>query len=243
MKRKPEFTPHLLRGTKKAPPTSSGKGAGFINCKVNVSERVFTPRIETEFWVRKAIGEIKKIKKPVRVLDIFSGTGCIGIAVLKAIKNAEVSFIDIDKEAIEQIKINLKLNKIPEGKYRIYQSNLFEKFTPHQNKFGAGIKDKKFDIIFANPPYVAVDRIYEVDKEVFEKEPHVALFAGKDGMFYIEKFLKQVKKYLKPSGKIFLEFDPFQKKEIETILKNKGFKFVFKKDQFGKHRWLRAGIF
>lgn len=200
----------------------------FINCKIDISGKVFSPRIETEFWVSRVIKEIKKTKKPVEILDIFAGTGCVGISALKAIKNAAVDFVDIDKEAIKQIRINLKTNRIPKTRYKIYQSNLFEK-----------LKGKKYDFIFANPPYVALDRINEVQRKVLEKESHIALFAGKDGMFYIKKFLSQVKNHLKADGFIFLEFDPLQKEEIEEILEKKRFKFAFKKDQFGKHRWLR----
>lgn len=205
----------------------------FINCNIDVSRRVFAPRIETEFWVKKALGDINKIK--IEVLDIFAGSGCIGIAILKAVENATVCFIDSDKEAIKQIKINLKLNKIPKKRYRVYKSDLFEKLVPR----------RKYDFILANPPYVATDRIYEVQKGVLEKEPHAALFAGKDGMFYIEGFLSQIKKHLKPAGKIFMEFDPLQKPRIEKILNKKGFKYAFKKDQFAKLRWLKAeaGIF
>lgn len=201
----------------------------FLNCRIDVSKKVFQPRIETEFWVGKVYPAL--LKKKCRVLDIFAGTGCIGIAILKNIKNVWVDFVDISKEAIEQIKINLKPNKIPKNKYRIYKSNLFEK-----------LKGKQYDFIFANPPYVALDRISEVDEEVLEKEPHIALFAGKEGMVYIEKFFEQVKKYLKPKGKIFLEFDPLQKESIKRILQKENFKFIFKKDQFGKYRWLKARI-
>jgi len=229
----------------------------FINCQIDVSRKVFSPRIETEFWARKAIGEIKKISArggsafggKIDVLDIFAGTGCVGISVLKAIKNSAVDFVDIDKEAIRQIKLNLKINsprtelvlaqgKISKKRYKIYQSNLFKKLAPYRN----GVSGAGYDFILANPPYVATDRIYEVQKEVLEIEPHVALFAGKDGIVYIKKFFDKVKNYLKPRGMIFLEFDPRQKEEIEKILKNQGFKFVFSKDQFGKYRWLKAKI-
>lgn len=203
----------------------------FCRAKIDVSRKVFALRIETEFWVKKAIKEMQKIKKPIEILDVFAGTGCIGISILKAVKNATACFIDIDREAIEQIRINLRLNKISKKRYRVYQSNLFEK-----------IKDKKFDIIFANPPYVAVDRIDEVQKEVLEREPHTALFGGKHGMFYIKKFFNLVKKHLNPGGTIFLELDPFQKTETEKILKKKNFKFIFNKDQFRKYRWLEAEI-
>ncbi len=212
----------------------------FINCKIDYKNQVFQPRIETEFWVGKEIKELKaksvrssssRCDSIIEVLDIFAGTGCIGIAILKNIKNASVNFVDISDEAIKQIKINLKLNNISKERYKIYKSNLFEK-----------LKGERYDFIFANPPYVALDRISEVQKEVLEKDPHISLFAGKDGMDYIRKFFIQIKEYLKSNGKIFLEFDPFQKKKIKEILEKEKFKFIFKKDQFGKFRWLKAEI-
>ncbi len=204
----------------------------FINCKIDLSKKVFTPRIETEFWVKKSLKEVTEVR-PLLVLYMFAGTGCIGIAILKACPESRrrIDFVDIDDAAIKQIKINLKLNNISKERYKIYKSNLFEK-----------LKGNKYDFIFANSPYVALDRISEVDEEVLEKEPHISLFAGKDGMDYIRKFFLQVKKYLKPNGKIFLEFDPFQKKKIKEILEKEKFKFIFKKDQFGKFRWLKAEV-
>jgi len=207
----------------------------FLNCKIDLSRKVFEPRIETEFWVSKAIKEIQRIikneQRAIEALDIFAGTGCIGISFLKACPELcrRVDFIDISKNSIWQIKINLKLNKISKGKYWIYKSNLFEK-----------IKSRKYDIIFADPPYVALTRINEVQKEVLQKEPSAALFAGKDGMFWIEKFLREAKNHLNRKGIIYMEFDPFQKDKIEKILKKEKFKFQFQKDQFKKYRWLKA---
>ena len=77
-------------------------------------------------------------------------------------------------------------------------------------------------------------------KKFCKKSRAAALFAGKDGMFWIEKFLKEVKKHLNKKGVIYMEFDPFQKEKIEKILKKEGFKFQFRKDQFKKYRWLKA---
>jgi HemK-like putative methylase len=208
-----------------------GKITRFLNCRIDLTKKVFEPRIETEFWVGKTLKEIKiaQLAKKLSILDIFAGSGCIGIVVLKNIKNAKVDFADISNKAIEQIKVNLKLNKISRKRYRIYKSNLFQ-----------GLKSKRYNIIFANPPYVAWDRISEVQKEVLQKEPLPALFAGKDGMLWIKKFLKEVGKHLNKKGVIYLEFDPLQKEKIEEILKKEGFKFQFRKDQFKKYRWLKA---
>lgn len=204
----------------------------FLNCRIDLSKWNFRPRAETEFWVKKAISAVSRRSQRYgvfEVLDMFAGSGCIGIAVLKNIKNSRVDFADIDKKALEQIKINLKLNKISPGRCKIYQSDLFKK-----------LKNKKYHFIFANPPYVAEERRGEVQPQVLKYEPKRALFAGPQGLDAIKKFLKEAKKHLKKKGAVFMEFDPLQKADIELILiKEKYRKFKFNKDQFGKWRWLK----
>ena len=199
----------------------------FLNCKIDVSKKVLEPRLETEYWTKKAIEEIKKIPRPLKVLDIFSGSGCIGVAILKNTQSF-VDFSDISKDAIGQIKVNVKLNNILNQRFRIIQSNIFSKISD------------KYDFILANPPYVALDRIKEVDPDVLKKDPHIALFAGNDGMFLIEKLLQDVKKHLNPNGVLFLEFDPLQKEKIRQILEKKRFQYQFKLDQFKKTRFVIA---
>ncbi len=201
----------------------------FLNCEIDLSKRVFIPRIETEFWIKKAIKEIKK-RKDLEILDMFAGSGCIGISILKNIKSSKVDFSDIDKKAIEQIRINLKLNKIPEKRYKVYQSDLFE-----------NLKNKTYHYIFANPPYGAESRISEMGESVLKYEPQKAVFSGKYGLKHIKRFLKLAKKFLKEKGIIYLEFDPEQKNDIEKILKKEKYSsFKFMKDQFKKYRFARV---
>lgn len=209
------------------------KKIGFLNCKIDLSKKTFIPRIETEYWVRKAIKEIKKElkdkNKKIKVLDVFAGSGCIGIAILKSIENSLVDFNDIDKRAIAQIKTNLKLNEISSKRYRVYKSSFFER-----------LKGKRYDFIFANPPYIAKQRVKEVESSVLKYEPEIALFSGKKGIYHIKRFLKEAKNFLKKNGIIYLEFDPDQKEEIKHILKkNKYPYFRFFKDQFRKYRWVK----
>ncbi|MCD6148521.1 HemK family protein methyltransferase [bacterium] len=204
----------------------------FLNCKIDISKGVFQPRIETEFWTKKAIEEIQNktigLSRRLKILDIFSGSGCIGIAVLKNVKNSFVDFVDFDRRAIEQIKANLELNGISDH-YQIIRSNLFEK-----------LKGRRYDFILANPPYVAQSRIFEVQESVLEEDPHLALFGGKDGMKYIRIFLEKVAGYLKKEGIFYLEFDPNQKQEIEEICHSQNLSVRFYQDQFSKWRFLRA---
>ncbi len=203
----------------------------FNGAKIDLSKFPVLPREETEFWVKKVLkglrtfslrsknldfslrSELKKEKKKLKILDLFSGTGCIGIAILKNIKNSLVDFGDIDNGALEQIEINLKLNKINPKRTRIIKTDIFSKIQG------------KYDLILANPPYVAKERLNEVQFLVKENEPKMAWYGGKRGMVYILKFLKEAKNFLKKYGKIYFEFDPLQRKEIEIILKKGNYKF------------------
>jgi release factor glutamine methyltransferase len=205
----------------------------FLNCKIDVSRGIFIPRLETEFWVKKALKDCKlqiakcKLRGP-KFLDIFSGSGCIGIAILKNIRRSCVDFVDIDKNAIEQIKINLKLNKISPRRCRVIKSDIFERIKG------------RYDFIFANPPYVAKERLGEVQESVKKLEPKISWYGGRGGLKYIKKFLKEAKTHLKENGIIFMEIDPLQKEEVEKILKKEGYKkFKFYKDQFKKIRWVK----
>src|SRR3989344_6047888 len=93
----------------------------FLGCKIDLSFRPFIPRLETEYWAEIAIAQIKKLMakdgglriKDVRVLDLFSGSGAIGIAVLKNSPKVRVDFGEINPKFIKQIKKNFKLNKVP----------------------------------------------------------------------------------------------------------------------------------
>ncbi len=201
----------------------------LLNCKIDVSKKVFEPRQETEFWVGSTIKELLFREGRINCLDIFSGSGCIGIAILKNIRDAIVDFADISDDALEQIEINLKINKISPQRYEIIKSDIFD-----------NLKRRKYDFIFANPPYVASDRASEVQKEVLERDPHLALFAGRDGLDIIKGFLSEVKGHLKPGGKVFMEFDPKQKERIKEILNEYELSVSFYKDQFHKYRWLTA---
>ncbi len=212
----------------------------FLGYHIDLSYKPLIPRTETEYWVDLAIRKIKNelksnsknrtgynYKKDIKILDMFSGSGCIGIAVYKRlyeenIKNLKIIFSDIDKNAINQIRKNAKINKISKKDYKIIKSNLFENIN------------EKFDYIFANPPYVSKND--EIDKSI-KYEPEIALFANENGLSVIKNFIKKVPNYLKTNGFVFMEFGLNQEKEIENLLKNVNItEFEFVKDQFGKNR-------
>ncbi|MFA6190043.1 MAG: peptide chain release factor N(5)-glutamine methyltransferase [Candidatus Staskawiczbacteria bacterium] len=211
----------------------------FLGCKIDLSKKPLIPRPETEYWVCEEIKRISRVfgerqKRDFFALDMFAGSGCIGIAILRHVKNVKVIFADKSQDCVKQIKINLKINHVKKG-FIVRQSDIF-----------SNIKEKA-DYIFANPPYIPTTRRSRVGKSVLKFEPHKALFAGKNGLFFINKFLKDAKKYLNAGGIIFMEFDglagsshaPSQKKEIEKLIKKyKYSKWEFKKDQYNRWRWV-----
>ncbi len=222
----------------------------FLGCKIDLSKKPLIPRPETEYWVASATKNILTNSsllvccvdgrnRKIKILDMFAGSGCIGVAMLKSFKNAMVTFADRDKKCLEQIKINLKLNtsliRANKGRFIVRQTDVFDSI---KNK-SAFSRVKKFDYIFANPPYIPTTRKNKIQKSVLKYEPRKALFAGKDGLFFINKFLKDAQKYLNAGGIIFMEFSPEQKKEIEKLIKkHKYYNWEFKKDQYNRWRWV-----
>ena len=194
----------------------------FLGCKIDLSQKPLIPRSETEYWVEKAIEDMKSRKqKNIRVLDVFSGSGCIGVALQKHVPSAVVTFAEVEKKLCEQIRIN--------GGRKVIQSDIF-----------SNIKDT-YDYILANPPYVPEGA--EVQQSVLKNEPLDAVFAGKDGLDYIRRFLQEAKNHLKEHGVIYMEFDPAQKQEIVQIVKDENYKSCeFFRDQYGKWRYIVAKV-
>ncbi|MFT5359984.1 MAG: release factor glutamine methyltransferase [Candidatus Paceibacteria bacterium] len=193
----------------------------FYNCTIDLEYKPLIPRTETEYWVHEFV-ESELTKKSAEILDIFSGSGCIGIAVMKN-SNANVDFAEIKNENIKQIEKNLKLNKLQAD---IFQSDVFK-----------SIPEKKYDYILANPPYISKNRKLNVQESVLNHEDRLALFTENDGLFFIEKLIKESKKHLKNGGEVYIEYDSWQTEEIKKLLSHSeisNFKII--RDQYKKDR-------
>jgi len=209
----------------------------FLDCHIDLSKRPLIPRVETEYWVKSFLGldessPYENADRPMRVLDIFAGSGCIGIAVLKHLPNTTVDFVDSEDNCVEQIKINCEINKIAKKRYRVIKGDVFEGWIPGQARDDTG-----YDLILANPPYCVEPN---VDLSVLTYEPITAVIGGgSDGLDLVKRFLVEASRYLRPNGQIYMEFDDFQKEKIEELLSKLDYKsWEFHKDQFGLWRWL-----
>lgn len=176
----------------------------FMKLNFYVDENVLIPQPDTEILVEKVIKSID-IMENIEILDMCTGSGCIGISLAKNIKNTKVTLVDISKEAIEIAKKNAIQNEV-ENKITFIQSDMFE-----------NVKGK-FDIIVSNPPYIKTDIIQTLDKQV-QNEPHIALDGGEDGLDFYKILINEAHKYLKKDGKIFLEIGYDQKQEVENLVK------------------------
>ena len=200
----------------------------FLNCDIEVPKGIFLPRVETEHWVGEALEEIED---DLRVLDLFCGSGCIGVSVLKKFGSTKVDFVDVSYGALTATQRNLFLNRIRGDRYNLWKSDLF-----------SFLEGRRYDVIFANPPYVALDRKSEVSPDTLNNDPEIALFSGADGLDCIRRLIAEAKEHLSPSGVLYIEFDPQQKEEIEGLVLKEGLLPTFGKDQFDAWRWVKLNL-
>ena len=191
----------------------------FLGCQIYLDSRPLIPRPETEYWVDKAIASIRLDSKEARVLDLCAGSGCIGVAVAKAVPEARVTFTEIDSAHLPTIKKNITENLSDNERFQIIQSDLFEKV------------EGQYDFILSNPPYIdpALDR---TESSVKVHEPHLALYGGQSGMEIIERLIAAAPEHLAPGGQIWIEHEPEQVEEVKKCAEAGGFRAVAHLDQY-----------
>ncbi len=195
----------------------------FCGVKVDLTLRPMIPRPETEYWMKGAIDEIRGGKSVylLRVLDLFSGSGNIGLAILKNFPEANVDMIEYDPKLKEQISLSVVKNNIKKTRTRILTGDTWE------GAFGT------YDYIFAVPPYVPIEMKEEVMKELKSEDP-LSFFDKEDGYYYHKQVLRHAKEFLKDGGTLYLEFDITQRKLIESLAVEYGYSNChFLKDPYG----------
>ena len=177
----------------------------FYGNIIKVNKNVLIPRRETEELVEKTVNYIKKHinKQSVDILDIGTGSGCIPISIAKLVPNSNVSAVDISPEALEVAKENAKINNVD---INFIHSNIFENVSG------------KYHCLISNPPYIKENE--EIMDIVKNNEPHLALYAPNDGLYFYQEILKEASKYLEEKFIIAFEIGETQGQEIINIAKN-----------------------
>lgn len=173
----------------------------FYGNILNVDKRVLIPRPETEELVEKTLKLINyKFDSNVSIIDLGTGSGCIPITLKKELPKADISAVDISLDALEVARSNAILNNVD---INFIHSNLLN-----------NVKGK-FDIIISNPPYIRYDE--EIMDIVKNNEPHLALYADNDGLYFYEEILKTCSRYLKDRFLIAFEIGQEQGESIVDL--------------------------
>ena len=196
----------------------------FYGTEFYIDKRVLIPRFETEELVENTIEFINKFfTKPVDIIDLGCGSGVIGLTLEKKLSTNSVDLIDISANALQVTHKNCaKLN----SKANLIISDMFEKV------------DKKYDIIISNPPYIKENE--EIEDIVKKNEPHLALYAGPDGLDCYKKIIKDLPHHMKERCLVAFEIGMSQAQDITKLVKEyiPNTKIIVKQDLSGKDRML-----
>ena len=185
----------------------------FYGLPLYVNENVLSPRDDTVAVASLAINQAIFLPQDPRVLDLCTGSGCIGLAIASRIKDARVTLADISKDAMAVAKKNIARNKMT-GRVSCIQADALK---PAPAFFG------KFDMIVSNPPYITGADMVELDDSVKLYEPHLALFGGEDGLDFYRSIAVNFSTALKPGGFLCLEFGDDQGDDVCRILEENGY--------------------
>jgi release factor glutamine methyltransferase len=201
-----------------------------------------------------------KLNSKLKILDIGTGSGCIAIALKKNLPNSEVFAIDISEEALETAKKNAQINQVeinfiqadilkinnleqlPTSNSQLPTSNFHLPTSVFQLPSSNFHLPTTFDIIVSNPPYVRILEKQEINPNVLEYEPHLALFVeDDDALLFYRKIAQLALKSLTPNGKLYFEINQYLGIETLELIKSFGFKnVVLHKDIYGNDRMIEG---
>ncbi len=197
--------------------------AVFCGIRVEVSDQVLTPRQDTEILEEEAVKRIRvlqrkacageacgawKDRRPVRVLDLCTGSGCLIIAAAKLCPGIEAVGADISGPALDIARRNAENSGTD---VTFLESDLFEKV------------EGTFDVILSNPPYIRTGDIGGLMDEVRDHEPHMALDGGPDGLSFYRRIVSLAPRYLNPGGCLLFEIGFDEGQDVTRMLREAGF--------------------
>jgi release factor glutamine methyltransferase len=176
--------------------------AYFYGLKIMVNKNVLIPRPETELLIDEVLKRIST-DRSLKIIDLGTGSGAIALALKKHLPQAEVLAVDISSKALELATENASLNNL---EVHFLRSDLF-----------ANVRGP-FDILVSNPPYISRNEVIECI--VHDNEPHLALYAEKQGLYFYEEIFKNVSSFLKDSYLIALEIPENHDESLVQLIRN-----------------------
>ena len=201
--------------------------AHFRDLTLKVDKRVLIPRPETEEMVEWVLEDFKKLNQKLILIDMGTGSGCIGIALAKAQPYFSVFALDKDVDILDLTAENAKLNGV--------QIKCIEQDMNQMNTLKL-----KIDVIVSNPPYVMLSEQNQMKSNVLDYEPHQAIFiSNKDPLLFYRLILEFAADNLKPKGFIYFEINPLLLKELKDLIISFSYIVFERLDIFKKVRMLR----
>jgi len=204
------FDAFLARRERREPVSHILGRKGFWKIMVNVTRDVLTPRADTESVVEVALAAFPDAAQPISVLDLGVGSGAILLAILAERPAAKGLGVDISDEALAVARenaANLDLNT---------------RCALLRGDWTAGLADRNFDLVVANPPYIPTADIETLDPEVRDHEPRLALDGGPDGLDAYRFLAPEILRVLKPGGVFAVEIGWDQAAAVETLFRDAG---------------------
>lgn len=194
----------------------------FYGLSLYVDRNVLIPRDDTCAVASLAIQQGRLLDKDPRILDLCTGSGCIGLAIASRVKDARVTLADISKEALAVAKKNTVRNHLS-GRVSCVQADALQEPSAFLGKF---------DMIVSNPPYITARDMKELPTSVKDYEPQLALFGGDDGLDFYRAIVENYTTALKPGGYIAFEFGMGQGDAVCDILTTNGYTILERSRDF-----------
>lgn len=202
----------------------------FYGLEFKVNSHVLIPRPETEELVDWILQEVAKKQKPLRILDIGTGSGCIAVTLAKHLPQTQVLAMDVSMDALEVARTNADLNDVKVS-------------LLHQNVLELEKLQGTFDVIVSNPPYVRESERTLMQDNVLRHEPAGALWVSDEQpLIFYEKITRLASEALVPGGKLFFEINEALGTATARILKASSFGWELRKDLFDKDRMLMGQL-
>ncbi|ALM22210.1 hypothetical protein AAT17_11450 [Nonlabens sp. MIC269] len=199
--------------------------AHFYGRQFKVTENTLIPRPETEELVQLIVNDLIN-ESSLKIIDIGTGTGCIGISLKKELISSDVTLLDVSKEALSIAKENA--TNLKAQVHFIEQSILTTTDLPD-----------KFDIIVSNPPYVRNVEKQEIHNNVLLHEPHLALFVENENpLLFYRKILELALNGLTEKGRVYFEINQYLSNEMNELASSLGFDSKMIKDYNGNWRMM-----
>ena len=193
-----------------------------------LDEETLDPRPDSEILIETVLEHFSDNTKLLKILDLGSGSGCLGLSLLEEYENASIIFVDASKKSLKIVKKNSHQLRL---KGKLKYINLDWHTDDWDTKLLNSSDKTKFDIIVTNPPYIPSNEIKLLETEVREYDPILALDGGNDGLDAYRSIIPKLKNLLKPYGKIFVEIGKGQENLVSKLgLQNGLLSVGYKKD-------------